>query len=295
MDYIQLRRAVSEAVWQKDYAKFTSLIHSALAATEGEDHGRVLNLQASWFVVVDVKQGAQGFVLIDEALPFLRKNPEALLGALNNALGLCYRLSDVERARIYEEEASSLLLEHGADPGVRARRHRLQLSLGQMAYLRSDFATAYWHFVQAANCVADSAVAPSDRHGFESLTHVHVAMACLRVRRYWEAQEALDLAEQSAHTDEQRLRALVWRGELLRQLGRLDEAQALLGPVTPEVATCDSPEVRGRYYVVSAQVAHDAGHLSEYHQFLSKAQTEAYENCHDYLLSEIQRFQRSPM
>ncbi|HWI52277.1 MAG TPA: hypothetical protein VNT01_09090 [Symbiobacteriaceae bacterium] len=295
MDFLQLRQAVSEAFWQKDYSKFNALMESFLTEACGEDYGRALCLKASWFLMADVKNAAQGFVLVDEAIPLVRKNPAALMEALTIALGLCHRLSDTERARVYEDGACRLLLECTASPEVRARRHRLQLNLGQVAYLRGDFATAYWHFVQAANSLTDSTVSVSEQRWFGAVIQVHIAMSCLRVRRFWEAQEALDTAEQSSIALEQKLRVAVWRAELLRQLGQGDEAARILSPLLAEVLSCDSTDVRGRFYWVSALVAQDVGDLQKFHHFLHAARTEAVEHEHDYLLGEIQRFQRSPI
>ena len=294
MNFAELRQAVSGAFRQRDYAQFKALTDEFLAAAQGDEYCRALCLKADWCLMVDIEHAAQGFVFIGEAL-LLARSPGARLSALTGALALCYHCSDLERARPYEEESCRLLLEHGTLPDVRARRHRLQLNLGQMAYLRGDYATAYWHFAQAAESLSSPAVPEAERRGLESPIQSNIATACLRVRRYYEAQEALDLAEQRASTEIQRQRALVWRCELLRQLGQIEEAQQILKQLALTVPSCVSPDVRSRYYWFAALVAQDAGDLSGFHQFLVMARDEAAEHRLDYLLSEIQRFQRSPL
>lgn len=295
MEFTQFMQAVSEAFWHKDQARFKALIEPFLETARGEERGKALSVHASWILGVEPQNAAQGFVLIDDALPLVRQDPATLLNTLITALGLCYITCDVERARTYEDEACRLLLEQATVPEVRPYRHRLQLNLGQIAYQRGDFASAYWHFVQAINGLESPATPESERRGFLSLIQVHVAMACLRVRRFYEAQEALDIAEESALTEVQKLRTRIWRAELLRQLGQHREATELLGSIKETVDQCSNSEMRGRYFFVAALVAQDSGEVSRFHQYLSHARHEAAEHHHDMLLGEIQRFQRSPL
>lgn len=295
MDFEQLRQAVREPLRQKDYAGFRAVLDEFLKAAKNEDYGRGLNLHAEWFLLVDVKHVVQGFLLVDEALPFLAKTPGAKQSALTTALGLCYTCNDVERARAYEEEACRLLLEHATDPSVRNMRHRLQHNLGLVAYCRADYATAYWYFAQAANSLSSAEVPEAERRSVETSSQIGIAMACLRVRRFYEAQEALDLAEQVANTEFNRFRIAVWRSELLRQLGQIEEAVALLSSLSGSIEVSNSPDLRGRYFWISALLAQDAGDLPRFHHYLNRALAEAAEHRYDYLLSEIQRFQRSPL
>lgn len=293
VDYQQLRQAVSKAVWQKDHTTFRALIDDALLATYGEDHGAVLVLEATWFLVVDAKNAARGFVLVDEALPLVRKNPATLLDCLITALGLCHLTGDSERARTYEEEAYSFLLTFGSDPEVRAKGHRLQLGLGQIAYLRGDYASAYWHLVQAANGIANPSVSDAERRGFESLIQMNVAMACLRTRRFYECQEALDLADKSNTFEPQRLRLAILHAELLRQLGETAQAADLLSSIATAVEVCKSPGVQARYHWIASLVAYDSGDLPGFHRKIAVAMEMAASHQQDFLLNEIQRFQGS--
>jgi hypothetical protein len=293
VDFSQLRQAVSKAIWQKDHTTFKTLIDEALGSVSGVDYGRVLTLQANWFLIADLKHAAQGFVLVDEARPLVRKNPEALLECLINALALCYVTGDTERARKYEGDASTLLLEHGADPQVRAKRHRLQMSISQIAYLRADYATAYWHAVQAVNNIADPTVPAEERRSYETVIQLNIATVCLRVRRFYECQEALDLAEQSTVVEPQILRVTVLRSELMRQLGYVDQASELLAGIAEAAERCTTPEVQARYYWVSALVAQDAGDVPRFNRLVSKAIEVAAEHGRDFLLTEIQRFRSS--
>ncbi|HYF91754.1 MAG TPA: hypothetical protein VD969_05880 [Symbiobacteriaceae bacterium] len=294
MDFTELLQAVSRAFQQRDYAQFKALTDQFMSGAQGDDYCMALCLQVDWFMLNDLRHAAQGFVLVNEALQ-QASSPATRLNVLTSALGLCYMCSDVERARPYEEDACRLLWEHAGDPAVRARRHRLQLNLGQITSLRGDHATAYWHFAQAVNSLAGPDVSEAERQRVESPIQVSVAIACLRVRRYYEAQEALDMAEQSATKELHRLVAGVWRMELLRQLGRLGEAQQIVTAIEAGVRDCDDPGLRGRYYLHAALAAQDSGELPRFHQLLAVAHSEAMENHHDYLLSEIQRYQRSPL
>ncbi|HWH68792.1 MAG TPA: hypothetical protein VNT26_05370 [Candidatus Sulfotelmatobacter sp.] len=289
-----MRQAVSGAFRQKDHTQFKALMDDFLATARGEDYCRALCLQADWLLYTDLRHAVQGFLLVDEALEHA-KNPATKQGILTTGLGLCCVLNDLKRAERYEEEACRLLFEHATDPEVRANRHRLQLNLGQVAYLRGDDATAYWHLAQAAESLNDPAVPEAERKGFASPIQFNIATACLRVRRYYEAQEALDLALQTAINDAQRLRAKVWYAELLRQLGRIEEVQHALKSMENDVATCSNPDVRSRYNLCAALTAQDLGDLPRFHELFAKARDEASEHQLDFLLCEIQRIQRSPI
>ena len=294
MDFVQLRPAVSKALWQKDQTQFMALIHEALATASGAEYGRILTLQANWFLYAETQNAAQGLVLVQEALPLVRKNPNALLDALVMALALCFCMGDPERAREFEDEACSLLLQQGLSDEVRSLRHRLYVNLGHVATLRSDYATAYWYFVQAANNLADPAVKESERRSFASAVQLDIATACLRVRRYYEALEALDLAEQATQRQLVHFHVATWRAELLRQLGRLDEAFELLAKEAATAEACESPRIQARYYWVAALVAHDLGDVPGFHLLFAKAQEIAATQRLDFLLSEIQRFHVPP-
>ncbi|HWI62829.1 MAG TPA: hypothetical protein VNT75_13365 [Symbiobacteriaceae bacterium] len=295
MDFRELSQAISEAVQQKDYARFKSLVDDFMTTAKGEDYAKALCLQADGYVLLDPKHAPLGFVLVGEALPYFAKSPVLRLRALTTALSLCYLTCDIERAREFEEDAYSLLLQHASDPHVRAVRHRLQLNLGQVATLRGDYSTAYWHFVQAANSLTSQDVSEAERRGFESVIQLQTALACLRVRRYYEAQEALDLAEQAAPREAVKIRAQVLRIELLRQLGAIEEARALTDSLADRVQTCDNPDTLTRYYWAASLLAQDSGDTARFHQLLSLAQQTAAEYGYDFLLSEIQRFLRTPL
>lgn len=295
MNFQELRQAVSAAIRQRDHAQFRALVDDFLATASGEDYALALCLQADGYLLLDPKNIAEGFVLLDEALPRLIRSPGARVQALTTALGLCFVSSDVERARLYEEDACRILLEYGTDPGVRSKGYRLQFNLGLVAYLRSDYATSYWYFAQAANSVTGAFVPAEVRQSSESMIQLHTAMACLRVRRYFEAQEALDLAEQTAPGEQARIRVSIWRCELFRQLGLIDEASSLVASLEGPIKSCADPDARGRYYWVAALVAQDSGDLPRFHRLLALAHAEAADHCYDYLLSEIQRLTRTPM
>jgi tetratricopeptide (TPR) repeat protein len=292
LDYQQLRDEVLTAFRQGNLQQGYSLLDEGLATAQGECQGKILVLRASMISSFDLKLTAEGLALIDEALPLVHRNLSEMAMALKVALALTYLSGDMDRALPYEEAACRLLLEHGSCPEVRAERYGLQLNMGLIASLRGDHATSYWYLVQAANSLSVPEVSDDRRQRFEFQIQTQIAVACLRVRRYFEAQEALDQADACGRNHPQRLRAPIYRSELLRQLGQPAEAKAMLVAIRDEVGTLGNADIQAWYYWVSALVAQDLNELAEYHRNLAIAQQLAAEHHFDYLLGEIQRFNR---
>ncbi|MDF2630468.1 MAG: hypothetical protein K0R39_4299, partial [Symbiobacteriaceae bacterium] len=247
------------------------------------------------FIVVDAKHPEEGLALAEEALPLVRKDKTALFEYYITVLSLLYTTDNEVRARVYEEEADNFLRLHGTAPGIRPRRHRLQLSLGQVAYSREDYPTAYWYLAQAAESIADPAVDEKERRGWESGLQLQVARTCLRTRRFYECQEALDLAEKSTTFEAQKLRVAVLRSDLLRQLGYLRQAADLLASIADDAAKCDEPDVPVRHCWAEALVALDTGNASDFQRLRTKAMEAASEHRRHYLLREIERFHCSTL
>lgn len=293
MDYDQLRNMVWPYFTAGDFARGYSVLDDLLATDSGPALGQAMVLKASVIATFDLKRIPEGLALIDEALPLIKRHPGIYARALKIGLALAYFAGDTERAQPYEEAACGYLLEHGTDPEVRAERFGVQLNLGLVASLRGDHATAYWYLVQASNSLSAPEVTEERRMWSEFSIQTSIALSCLRVRRYYEAQEALDLADACGQSHPQRLRAPVYRSELLRQLGQAEDARELLNKIRAEVEVLDNPDIQAWYYWISALVAQDLGNLPEYHKNLAIAQETAATHHFDYLLGQIQRATRS--
>jgi hypothetical protein len=293
VDYQQLRNEVLSAFRGGDFPSGYSLLDQHVSTTHGDHLGQVLILKASMIASFDFKRIPEGLVLIDEALPLVRHDQGATARALKTAMAMVYLSGDAERAGPYEESACRLLLEYGSQPEVRTERFGLQLNLGLVASVRGDHATAYWYLVQAANSISAPEVSEERRKTFEFHIQTNIALSCLRVRRYYEAQEALDQAEACGHEHPQRLRVPVYRSELFRKLGQPEAAKALLATVRDQIEPSDNPDIQAWYYWIAALVAQDLSDLADYHRNLAKAQAIAANHHFDYLLGEMQRLNRS--
>lgn len=293
MDYQQLRNEVLPAFRCGDFQSGYALLDQHLSVAHGSDLGQTLILKASMIASFDPKRIPEGLVLIDEALPLVRHDQGATARALKMALAMVYLAGDAERAQQYEDSACRLLLEYGSQPEVRTERFGLQLNLGLVASTRGDHATAYWYLVQAASSVSAPEVSEERRRTFEFQIQTQIALSCLRVRRYYEAQEALDQAEACGQEHPQRLRVPVYRAELLRQLGQPEEAKAILAAIRDQVGPSGNPDIQAWYYWISALVAQDLNELADYHRNLAAAQQVAANHHIDYLLGEMQRLNRT--
>lgn len=295
MSHPELYSAVIDAHRRREYARCFALLEELIASASGEELGKALSLKAGTIALADVKRATEGLALVDDALQHLAANPGESLLAVTSGLSLCYALGDVERARKYEAVGLRLLQENAEDPVVRGNQFRLFLNLGALALAQHDYATAYWHFVQGTSSLISQTEAAPDLSGWHFWLYLHTATTCLYMNRTPEAEDALNKAEPWVMSDRGKARLTIGRADLLRHRRHFDEALSLLQGLREDGANPWDAEVKVLSYMTRSLVARDQGNLRDFHKHLALAQYEAAENHLDYLLSDIQRIQRTPM
>ncbi len=293
MKFQEMEQAVFHAYHRCEYDRCFALLDTFTQEATGEQYGKALSLKASLITLVDFTRTAEGLTLVDEALPILASIPEETLRLVISALGMCYHVGDVERAREYEAIGNRILHEHGSHPAVQAKRFRFCLNAGNIATLRSEHAAAYWYFRQAtAQLVVQDPATVRDKRPLLFWLYIHTSWTCLRMNRLPEAEEALQEAQPLCNTDMDRMRWTITRAELLRQQQGPEPSLTLLDSLRID-ETEWLPDVGALYHMTRALAARDQGNLRQFHHAMAVARQTAIDHCLDYRLCEIQRILRS--
>lgn len=293
MSYWAMQEAVLTAYRQRDFAQCFALLDQFLDCAAGIDKGRALSFKAGIIAQVAPQRCAEGLTLLEEALRLATSEPELIVDILVNALLLCYKMGDVERASSYAAEALRLLQQYQHLEYVSRHQYRLHLNMGLIATLRDDSPTALWHFMHGATSLLASGL-NEDNRGLLFLLYVHAAETCLNMGRVPEAEEFMDKARPHAGLDTHRVRWEIFSAEIFLAKGmyqeavkRLDEAEAAnkAGWIPVNVVRC---------HLTRARIAQHTADFRGFNRFIALAQAEAIEHSIDYLLSQIQRLQRKP-
>lgn len=296
MTYLELRSAVINAYRQRDYALCFALLDNFIEGSNGTDRGKALCFKASVIMWHDRRRAPEGLFLVDEALDYCEDDPAEIMRNVINALGLCYTLGDVHKARKYEAVGTRLLQEHGSHPDVHLDKHKLHGNLGLLAGLRGEYASAFWHFMHALDQLKALGVQddPELQCTFLSLS-LDMVDAALHLGRVPEAEEALASAKPFLTTDDRKVWWTAIRAKVLRSVGRIGEAADAVGKLDPDTIWRCSPAEQVHYYVMRGLIAQDEGDWPSYHRNLATAHSIAVENSLEYILCEIQRIQRTPL
>lgn len=293
MNYREMHEAVIAAYRRRDYPQCFALIDQYLDWAEGIEKGRALSLKAGLIGQVATERSAEGLSVLEEALPLVRGESQLEIDILVNALLLCYKTGDIERASSYEADALRLLQQHQHLEHVGKHQYGLHLNMGLIATLREDNPTALWHFMHGAISLLASGL-DSDNRGFLFLFYVHAAEACLNMGRVPEAEEFLEQARPHVVLDAHRVRWDIASAEVLLDRGLYQEALALLDRAEGANQSGWIPVNKVRCYLTRARIARHTADFRGFNRLISSAQAEAIEHSIDYLLSQIQRLQRKP-
>lgn len=296
MNQREVQAAVFEAFRLDQYDQCFSLLDAFLETAAGADLAWALSLRAELILMCDKKRAAEGLLLIDEALEYLDQCPGEAMAAVIIALGLCWAMGDVEKARKYEAQGHRLLQHHPDNILVRSKRFRLHLNLGLIAQLRGELAAAYWHFMQAVSCLQEwGSDNGSDLKCWLFRMYERMIEVCLRMNRFPEAEDYLEKARQNITEPPEDSRWTLQYANFLRCTRRNGEALAALEGLAPFNSDCWTPALIAQYHLLRAMIAHDDGDVRTFHRHLSLAQRKAVEHSLDFMVCEIQRVQRSPI
>lgn len=296
MNYKQLESEVISAYRQQDYSLCFSLLDDFIEQAEALDLGEALCLKASVIVIADPRRAPEGLSLTEEALLYMSGNPDKEMSLLVTALGLCFKLGDVEKAKRYELLAHRLLQQYPGNPTVVKREFRLHSNLGLIARLRGEHASAYWHCVQGVNCLlAHGSDDESDVRCWLLNLYINMIDACLDMRRLPEAEDCLLKAKDCVLNGRDLVRWTIAKVRVLQCTDRSLEAGGLLDTLPPLNSTAWSPTLVVQYHLLRALIAQDRGELRRFHHHVVIAQRLAVEHSLDYLVCEVQRVQRMPL
>lgn len=296
MNYSELRDAVYSAYRQCDYDLCFSLLDEFIEGSSGTDRGKALCLKASVILWRNDRRAPEGLYLVDEALDCCKADPGESMRSVINALALCYVLGDVHKAHKYEALGTRLLQTHGTDLTVSEYRYRLHGNLGKIASLRGEHASAYWHGMQALAYLRELGICEGlDRQCVYVAFSLDVVDAALKLGRVPEAEETLAGAQPFATTPTCIASWTIQRAKIWRYTGRNAEAETVLAQLDPGTLHKSPPAEQSRFHLITAQLAQDRGDWPTYHQHLAQAQRLAVDHPLEYVLSEIQRVQRTPL
>ncbi|HYG57885.1 MAG TPA: hypothetical protein VD902_07445 [Symbiobacteriaceae bacterium] len=296
MSFDELLSAVVSAFRGRDYARCFDLLDEFIESVAGPDFCQALVLKADLIMRTDATRIPEGLLLVEEALEHVQDDPISTLTAAVAALGLCFHLGDVERARRYELIGQRVLQQHPDDPGIQAKEFRLQINLGLVANRRGEFAAAYWHFSRALWAITTRGVDDeSDVRCFLLNIYEELISVCLRMNRVPEAGEFLTKAKDCILSELDRVRWILARARFLRVKKQPQEAADLLAEFSQDTIQQWTPLLRARFHMVQAQIYQDLGQIRRFHRHLELAQREALTHGFDDLVCEIQRVQRTPI
>lgn len=295
MNYRQLESEVISAYRQRDKTVCFSLLDSFITSATGKDLGLALCLRAEMIMFLEKKRAAEGILLVDEALSHLDEHPAERMMVIISALGLCWTMGDVERARNYELLGHQILRDFASDPGILAKQFRLHLNLGLLAKLRGELAAAYWHFMQGVGCISSRGADDGRDQCWLFNLYEQMIAVCLSMNRIPEAQDYVDRAKECITSPVDSVRWNLALAQVLRHTGRVMEAQDVLATLPPESADGWTPTSIALSHLVRALLYQDEGNIRGFHHHLFLAQKEAVSHHLDYLVCEIQRVQRAPL
>lgn len=293
MDYREMHEAAIAAYRRRDYAHCFFLIDQYLNCVEGVDKGRALSLKAGVIGMIAIERSAEGLSMLEEALPLVRGEVQLEIDILVNALLLCYKTGDIERASAYEAHALRLLQQHQHLEHVSKHQYGLHLNMGLIAALREDNPTALWHFMHGATSLLASGL-DNDNRGLLFLLYAHAAETCLNMGRVPEAEEFVEKARSHAVLDAHCVRWEISMAEVLLARGLCQEARAVLDRAEGANPNGWIPVNKVRCYLTRARIARHTADFRGFNRLIALAQAEAIEHSVDYLLCQIQRLQRKP-
>lgn len=295
MTFSELKIAIVDAFRRKDYDQAFSLLDRFIDSASSDQLASALSLKAELIMRADPRRSPEGLLLVDEAIKHHQGAPGGTMGLLVNALGLCVMMGDVEKARRYEAMGHRLLQEFPDDQIVQAKQFRLHFNLGFIAQMRSDLASAYWHFMQAVASLAEHGTDDDcDIRSYFFRIYESMIEVCLEMGRGPEAEDNLQKARDNVTSQNESRRWAMARARVLLFVRRPKEAEEVLTELRFQDSSDWPPAETSRYYLLLALVAEENGDLRSYHSHLSHARRVALENSLDYMVCEIQRIQRTP-
>lgn len=293
MRFHELLDTLRVAYRQRDFARCDSLLDEFIEKAQGDELAEALGRKADIIVESNSRRGAEGLVLVDEALTHAG-DPQLAIRLLTAGLALCYVMGDCEKAMRFETLSHHLLQQLPDDSPARSSQFRLHGNLGLIAALRGEHATSYWHFLQAVfGLNTYGSDDDSDIRCWLFWAYRRVAETCITMNRQPEAEEALAKAQACILSDTMLAGWKLTQVHLVSQSGRPEEATALLENITPNDSW--TPDLHVEYHLLAGLVAQSSGDLRGFHTHVSRAHDKAVEQRLDYWLCKIQRVQRTPV